>query len=138
MKTVGFFCELGPNPVEVYAESIKDQLDGAPLPDAALVIQYLRDGHDLIDVMGAESDVLGSEKFIIGGASVMTDGEWIWREDLRFYLATYHVGLPEDFLTSVRANNYRVPTLQIEELRAASKEAMRILGYHQAPFPPLP
>ena len=80
--------------------------------------------------MGAESDVLGSEKFIIGGASAMTDGEWIWREDLRFYVATYHVGLPEDFLASVRASNYRVPTLQIEELRAASKEAMRILGYH--------
>ncbi|MER6756657.1 hypothetical protein ABT235_21035 [Micromonospora echinofusca] len=130
MKTVGFFRELGPNPVEVYAESIQDHLGHAPLPDAALVIQYLRDGHDLIDVMGAESDVLGSERLIIGGASVMTDGTWLWREDLRFYVAIYHVCLPENFLASVRANNYRVPALQIEELRTASKEAMRILGYH--------
>ncbi|SCG55493.1 hypothetical protein [Micromonospora halophytica] len=138
MKTVGFFRELGPEPVEVYAESIHDHLAASPLPDATLVTRYLRDGHGLIDVMGAERDVLGSGRFLVGGASVMTDGTWLWRDDLQFYLATYHVRLPEEFLALVRANDYQVPDLPIEELRAASKEAMRILGYHQAPFPPPP
>jgi hypothetical protein len=130
MKTAGFFRELGPEPVEVYAESIHAHLAPEPLPDIDRVLRYLQDGHDLIDVMGAEPDVLGSGQHLAGGASIMTDGEWIWREDLRFYVATYHVQLPDDFLASIRANDYQVPDLPIENLRAASKEAIRILGYH--------
>ncbi|WP_431913576.1 hypothetical protein [Micromonospora carbonacea] len=133
MKTVGFFRELGPDPVEVYAESIHAHLAPDPLPDTDRVTSYLRDGHELIDVMGAELDVLGSGRHLVGGASVMTDGEWIWRDDLRFYVATYHVRLPDDFLAYIRANDYHVPDLRIGDLRAAGKEAMRILGYHRPP-----
>ncbi|MFC0003500.1 hypothetical protein [Micromonospora siamensis] len=137
MRTVGFFRELGPDPAEVYAESIHDHLGAAPLPDTPRVVQYLREGHGLIDVMGAEPDVLGSDRRLVGGASVMTDGEWIWRDDLSFYLATYQVSLSREFVESVRANHYQVPQLQIDELRAASREAMRILGYHRPPAPTL-
>ncbi|MFC5941906.1 hypothetical protein ABUL04_16690 [Micromonospora harpali] len=137
MRTVGFFRELGPDPVEVYADSIHAHLAPEPLPDADRVTDYLRDGHGLIDVMGAELDVLGSGRHLVGGASVMTDGEWLWRDDLRFYVTTYHVRLPEDFLASIRANDYRVPQLRIEDLRAAGKEAMRLLGYHRPPAPSL-
>jgi hypothetical protein len=135
MRTVGFFRELGPEPVEVYADSIRAQLAPEPLSDSDRVTDYLRDGHDLIDVMGAEPDVLGSGRRLVGGASIMTDGEWIWRDDLRFYVATYHVRLPDDFLASIRAKGYQVPDLRVDDLRAAGKEAMRILGYHRPPAP---
>ncbi|MEV4725483.1 hypothetical protein [Micromonospora humida] len=135
MKTVGFFRELGPDPAEVYAESIRAHLGPSPLPDVEDVVRYLRDGHGLIDVMGAEVDVLGSDRHLVGGASVMTDGEWLWRDDLRFYVTTYHVRLPEDFLATIRRNSYHVPELPVEDLRAAGKEAMRLLGYHR-PSPP--
>ncbi|MBO4165282.1 hypothetical protein [Micromonospora antibiotica] len=137
MKTAGFFRELGPDPVEVYTESIHAQLAPRPLPDADRVVRYLRDGHGLIDVMGAESDALGSGRHIVGGASVLTDGEWLWRDDLRFYVETYHARLPEDFLAAIRANNYEIPELRVEDLRAAGKEAMRLLGYHRPPSPAL-
>ncbi|MET7876175.1 hypothetical protein ACPXB1_12680 [Micromonospora sp. DT68] len=130
MKTVGFFRELGPSQTEVYVESIHPHVDSKPLPDALRVEDYLRHGHGLIDVMGAEIDVLGSGRHLIGGASVLTDGEWLWRDDLRFYLATYHVRLPTDFLQTVRSNDYRVPDLRGEQLRLAGEEAIRILGYH--------
>ncbi|WP_229402256.1 hypothetical protein [Micromonospora okii] len=135
MKTAGFFQELGPDPVEVYADSIHAHLASEPLPDIDRVIRYLQDGHGLIDVMGAEPDVLGSDRRLVGGASIMTDGEWIWRDDLEFYVTTYRVRLPDDFLASIRANGYQVPDLPIEDLRAAGKEAMRILGYHRPPAP---
>ncbi|MEV0941339.1 hypothetical protein AB0I90_13300 [Micromonospora wenchangensis] len=135
MKTVGFFRELGPDPAEVYAESIRVHLDPGPLPDVEDVVCYLRDGHGLIDVMGAEADVLGSDRHLVGGASVLTDGEWLWRDDLRFYVTAYHVRLPEDFLATIRRNSYHVPYLPIEDLRAAGKEAMRLLGYHRSPPP---
>ncbi|WP_433233370.1 hypothetical protein ACQP2H_15940 [Micromonospora sp. CA-248260] len=137
MKTAGFFRELGPDPVSVYTESIRTHLAPHPLPDADRVVQYLRDGHGLIDVMGAEMDVLGSGRHLVGGASVMTDGEWLWRDDLRFYVATYHARLPEGFLATIRASDYHVPELRVEDLRAAGKEAMQILGYHRPPTPSL-
>ncbi|WP_431894784.1 hypothetical protein [Micromonospora haikouensis] len=133
MRTVGFFRELGPDPVEVYAESIHAHLTPDPLPDTGRVTNYLRNGHGLIDVMGAELDVLGSGRHLVGGASVMTDGEWIWRDDLRFYVDTYPVRLSGDFLASIRASDYHVPDLRIEDLRAAGRKAMRILGYHRPP-----
>ncbi|MEU8377398.1 hypothetical protein AB0C22_30405 [Micromonospora sp. NPDC048894] len=129
MKRAGFFRELGPDPVEVYTESIRTHLAHEPLPDADLVI--LRDGHGLIDVMGAELDILGRGRHLVGGAAVLTDGEWLWRDDLRFYVATYHVRLPESFLAAIRMNSHHVPELRIKDLQTAGKEAMRILGYHR-------
>ncbi|KOX11716.1 hypothetical protein ADK66_05825 [Micromonospora sp. NRRL B-16802] len=129
MKTVGFFRELDPNPTELYRESIHAHLSSKPLSDATQVEGYLRSGHGLIDVMGAEIDVLGSGRHLIGGASVLTDGEWLWRDDLRFYLATHHVHLPQDFLETAHGNDYRVPDLREDQLRLAGEEAMRILGY---------
>ena len=60
MKTVGFFRELGPKQTEVYVESIHSHVDAELLPDALQVEDYLRHGHGLIDVVGAEVDVLGA------------------------------------------------------------------------------
>ncbi|MGC4856695.1 hypothetical protein ACLQ24_25810 [Micromonospora sp. DT4] len=111
-------------------ESIHAHVNATPLPDAVQVEDYLRHGHGLIDVMGAEIDVLGSGRHLVGGASVLTDGEWLWRDDLRFYLATYRVQLPTEFLATVRGNDYRVPALRGDQLQLAGEEATRILGYH--------
>ncbi|MEU5903293.1 hypothetical protein ABZ780_02830 [Micromonospora sp. NPDC047467] len=130
MKTVGFFRELGPHQTDVYVGSIHSRTDSEPIPDALLVEGYLRQGHGLIDVMGAEVDVFGSGRHLVGGASVLTDGEWLWRDDLRFYFATYHVRLPTEFLETVRGHDYRVPDLREDRLQLAGEEAMRILGYH--------
>ncbi|WP_036393069.1 hypothetical protein [Micromonospora chokoriensis] len=130
MKTVGFFRELGPNQTEVYVESIHTHVNAEPLPDAVRVEDYLRHGHGLIAVMGAEIDVLGSGRHLVGGASILTDGEWLWRDDLRYYLATYRVQLPTEFLETVRGNDYRMPDLRADQLRLVGEEATRILGYH--------
>ncbi|MBQ1009870.1 hypothetical protein KBX53_02675 [Micromonospora sp. M51] len=68
MKTVAFFRELGPKQTEVYVESIHSHVDAEPLPDALQFADYLRHDHALIDVMGAEIDVLGSGQHLVGGA----------------------------------------------------------------------
>ena len=130
MKTVGFFRELGPNPADVYAESIHGCLGPKPLTDAAQVVEYLRHGHGLIDVMGAELDIFGSGRHLVGGASVLTDGEWLWRDDLRFYVANYGLRLPEEFIVRIRQHNYQVPALSSPALQSAGEEAFRLLGYN--------
>lgn len=130
MKTAGFFRELEPNGPAVYGTSIRDHLgDDSPPPDLDQVVDYLRRGHGLIDVMGAETDVLGTGRHILGGASIMTDGEWLWREDLQFYVSTHHVRLPGEFLTRIRERRYEVPALPPDVLRVAGEEALRLLNY---------
>ncbi|MFD8426770.1 hypothetical protein [Streptomyces coelicoflavus] len=32
-----------------------------------------------------------------GAGSLLTDGSWLWRDDLAYYVAAYHLALPEAF-----------------------------------------
>jgi hypothetical protein len=57
----------------------------------------------------------------------LTDGEWLWRDDLAHYVERHHVRLPEDFLESVRANGYQIPEITETTLRERSEEADRLL-----------
>jgi hypothetical protein len=60
--------------------------------------------------MGAQADVLDPEgPTLVGAGSLLTDGVWLWREDLAYYVATYHLALPRDFLARVRELGYRPP-----------------------------
>lgn len=130
MKTVGFFQELNPKRPSVYQGNIADSVTTEALPDEKAVVSYLRGGCSLLDVMGAEEDVLGSGRHIVGGASLMTDGEWLWREDLQFYVTNYHLRLPDEFLAAIRRNNYRVPDVSVATLREVGEEALQLLGFH--------
>lgn len=62
--------------------------------------------------MSAGPDVLDPDGPDLPGiGSMYTDGTWIWREDLRYYLATYHVALPDDFVKHIRALDYTAPAV---------------------------
>ncbi|MEU5239999.1 hypothetical protein ACH4UR_33180 [Streptomyces lydicus] len=81
-------------------------------------MQYFRDGEELFSAMGTVGDVLGSNERILGGDSVFTDGEWVWRGDLWFYLSRYHVRLPDGLPTRVREQGYTLPV--VDEARLIS------------------
>ncbi|KAB1987024.1 hypothetical protein F8144_19790 [Streptomyces triticiradicis] len=60
--------------------------------------------------MSAGPDVLDPEASELSGiGSLYTDGIWLWRQDLSYYLAKYHVSLPPDFVTQVRNARHQVP-----------------------------
>lgn len=44
-----------------------------------------------------------------GATPYLSDGKWIWRGDLWFYVRTHHVELPAEFLADVRGNKHLVP-----------------------------
>ncbi|GAA2713105.1 MULTISPECIES: hypothetical protein [Streptomyces] len=85
--------------------------------DSAELADYLRAGHVLFASMGGVEDVLGSGEFVLGGGSLLTDGEWVWRGVLWFYVERYRFPLPEAFVAQVRAAGYRVPAVDAERLR---------------------
>ncbi|MFF0576664.1 hypothetical protein [Streptosporangium saharense] len=109
MKILGFYEELWSARAGSPLGSIKNFVRNTAAPDEEKVMNYLANGHEIFSVMGVEKDVLGSDYRILGGYSVKTDGEWVWRDGLWFYLIEYHIGLPEEFLEKVRAYNYEVP-----------------------------
>ena len=109
MKIADFFQEFWPQSFGLPTGSLKDFLAASPYQDAQKITEYLLAGHDIYSVMGSSEDALGSGKTILGGDSIYTGCEWLWRGDLWFYVRTHHVKLPEEFLTQIRESDYAVP-----------------------------
>ncbi|GAB7061117.1 MULTISPECIES: hypothetical protein [Streptomyces] len=121
MKVLGFYSELWPSSPEA-TSSIRSFVAGAPQAHESEIASYLRSGHMLFASMGVVEDVLGSGENIMGGGSMFTDGEWVWRGDLWFYVSRHHVMLPDDFRAKVQSLGYVVPSVDQERLTALTDE----------------
>ncbi len=64
----------------------------------------------VFDVLADVNDLIDERKTIRSGASLFSDGEWIWRADSVHYLANYPLRIPPAFLEHVRSRNYQPPT----------------------------
>ncbi|MFC8200388.1 hypothetical protein ACFUTV_34100 [Streptomyces sp. NPDC057298] len=112
IRTVGFFHEQSAQWGIRNDESIHGFVRKAGEADENEIAAYLVNGVDIFSEMGAEVDVLSADEFVIpGGASLKTDGEWVWRYDLPHYVTEYHLALPEEFLSRIRDLDYTVPQL---------------------------
>ncbi|MEU8972642.1 hypothetical protein AB0D11_25795 [Streptomyces monashensis] len=121
MQILGCCSELWPSGPEA-TSSIRSFVAGVPQPNESEIASYLRSGHVLFASMGVVDDVLGSGENIMGGGSLFTDGEWVWRGDLWFYVSRYHVVLPDDFRAKVDSLGYDVPSVEQERLMALTDE----------------
>jgi hypothetical protein len=123
MKTAGMFIELGrvkqPDP----QPSILTTVSPEPLPDTDRVVAYLRAGHDLIAMMDVQNDVFDSSQKVLSGSSIKTDGDWLWREDLAYYVSRHDVAIPEEFLQLIRQRRYIVPDVADDILDDAADQA---------------
>jgi hypothetical protein len=111
MKIAGFFEEFWTRSFGEPAGSVRDFAVAVPYEDADEIIAYLRGDHPVFCAMGAGEDVLGCGEFLLGGASLFTDGEWLWRGDLWHYVRSHGVTLPEESLERVRSRGYQVPAV---------------------------
>ncbi|PLC40476.1 hypothetical protein C0Q88_21980 [Ralstonia pickettii] len=101
MRVVGVFRELtGSKPI--YLPSIYEAQNKLLPQDASDLVAYLRKGVPVFDVMEATRDPFDATKFVSGGASLLSDGTWVWREDLAYYLERYNVGVSSDFIKHAR------------------------------------
>ncbi|MDK1347442.1 hypothetical protein QNO09_29915 [Streptomyces sp. 378] len=110
IRPVGFFSELSPGWRLAETGSIKDAVRPSGEPDENGILEYLRHGTGIWSEMSAGPDVLDPDApDMTGVGSLYTDGTWLWREDLHYYVTTYHLSLPDDFLRHIRALNYKTP-----------------------------
>lgn len=129
VSRVGFYAELGPGKPGLYHGSIRDAIADEPCSDELELISYLEQGVPLIDIMEAGQDVVSHDGYIAGCSSVLSDGEWIWRLDLPYYLSRYHLRLDPEFLEHVRGVKYEVPVLSQDETISLAREVVfNVLG----------
>ncbi|MCZ7374902.1 hypothetical protein [Micromonospora sp. WMMC250] len=130
LKSAGMFREFGPVRSAEPQESIFDSVAAEELPDVTQVVAYLNSGHVLIDVMDVADDAFDPAQQVMNGSTVMTDGDWLWRKDLAYYVRRHRVALPEDFLALIRERDYAVPSRGVPELTACSRQARDLMFWN--------
>jgi hypothetical protein len=132
LEPLGFFEELFANaPQGVSAGRLMDAIPDSPAEDVRNIAEYLQSGHEIFDTMGAERDVVTNAGWILGAASLQTDGVWVWRVDLAHYVRRYGVRLPATFVNHVRRLDYAVPDVSESRLAELTAEVLPKLGFRE-------
>jgi hypothetical protein len=126
LKSVGFFRELRHGDAD--GPSLKESIRPQPHPDTASMIAYLQGGHVIATTGARVHDALDPSKKYIAVLGVATDGAWIWSTDLSYYVATYNVILPDEFIDHMQRLRWQAPTFteaQVSELCKLARNRRR-------------
>ncbi|BDI29296.1 hypothetical protein CCAX7_13470 [Capsulimonas corticalis] len=77
------------------------------------IVNYLENGIPLIVCPGPASDLIEPKNGIIGTRHILTDGVWMWRSDLQYYVRKYHLVLPAEFIQHMYEQEW-IPPLENE------------------------
>ena len=135
-RRVGFFAELEERRPNVFQGSIFEVISRNRDPHESNVVAYLRSGHALMDIMEGTSDVIANDGCgVSGGSSLMTDGVWVWRLDLPYFVQKYHLELDPEFVWHAARNKYIVPDVPDERMaQLAPEAAWEIYGMRKLRF----
>jgi hypothetical protein len=125
MLTVGMFADLEPARPQAFHGSIQDAVRAEAGPDERNLIEYLKGGISLIDIMEATKDVISGDEYVTGGSSLLTDGTWVWREDLRYYVDRYHLELDPAFVQHAAESGFRIPPVERDQVIAIARKSAR-------------
>jgi hypothetical protein len=126
LRRVGFFRELDDG--EPTSPSIHDAVRSGPHPEAERIVAYLKAGIGLAGVGHYARDVLAPEWRCTVSPGLSTDGVWLWRADLPYYIAKYHVAVPEEFVAHMQQNGWTVPGLSEAEVSRLGKDLYHETG----------
>jgi hypothetical protein len=125
MKIIPPFREQ--DPADPRAPLMMDHVGELRADDAADLAAYLRSGVVVAAVPMALTDVLGEDRHHVPAPHLLTDGEYVWRADLPYYVERYRVGLPADFVRHVSGSKYTisVPPGRVAQIVAEVKRAWK-------------
>lgn len=102
----GFFKEMP------YGEeddpSIFDFIQKEEETEKERICQYLEEGSVLAACGGIVPDIINPQHGVAGCPNIVTDGIWIWPGDLVYYVKEYNLRLDEEFIRTMRENNWHV------------------------------
>lgn len=137
LRYYGFFSELG---FRVGSTVNVREMQRSTCSDKAAVVEYLRAGSPVVVVPGYVSDPLSeSSRMVLGGGSVLTDGEWVWPQIAADFVSLYNVAVPNAFLQHMNRMRFVARTLSADEIRkvfALSTEALSVEPLLETPLLP--
>jgi hypothetical protein len=124
---LGFFRELRHG--DPLGPSIADALDDPLAPGLReAVARYLEQGTVIVATTARADDVVDPTTRDVSGINVMSDGDYVWSEDLAYYVRTYGARVPDELVR--RAKNG--PPAEL------GPDAVLEVAERFAPPPPLP
>jgi hypothetical protein len=113
LREVGYFREFD----RWFAKypSIREFIRDSPAPDEELIVRYLESGRIEDTCLGNFTDVVDPNGKRDLHPHGFNDGVWEWRGDLAYYVKTYHLQLPDEFIEHMRQNDWKVPKENIQE-----------------------
>jgi hypothetical protein len=100
--------------------SMRDLVSSTPAPNEPLMIDYLNQGVvcAIFNDRGLGTDALEPRRIdreaALQAAAIMTDGTWVWPGVLPYYLARYHLRLPERFVQFAEARGWKIDPSAID------------------------
>lgn len=121
LKRLGFFHELTPEQAEVALSRLRQD---RPLREEDEILRYLQGGKVFAQCMQVEEDSLTSPPTPLGPVLLLTDGKWAWAQSLCYFVCTYHLRLPAEFLDDARANGWICPVPETDGLAIEGHQEM--------------
>jgi len=120
VRTVGYYKEMPHGRKSDI--SIYDFINRESEENIDRICDYLNSGETFIVSPGVVEDVINPDKGTAGDTSTYTDGEWFWPGDLSYYVRNYRLRLPDEFISSMEKNKWKVEVtfedLNYEEIEA--------------------
>ena len=120
ISKVGFFRELRHG--SAYGPSIHDHRRDPAQPDEARIVQYLSAAATLAATGSMAAGALDATRKAVARLETATDGKWVWPRDLAYYVDTYHIVLPSEFVEHMRRGSWNPPSLSREDLMRIEDE----------------
>lgn len=99
-KYIGFFSENSLSMADI--GSIKEFLSKNVNYDKNKIIDYLNKGKKEAVCPRFIYDAITNEQ-IATSFTVYTDGEYVWKSDLQYYIRKYNIILPSDFISKIQS-----------------------------------
>ena len=114
------FRELSPLNAEL--PSLRENVSRGDVSLQERIVGYL-DGAEMLSITTEPTyDVLSEERAEIGRYGTRTDGIWIWCTDLAFYVRTYNILLPVEFIERAAGLGWIPPVVTDERIDAIVEE----------------
>jgi len=86
---------------------------------ARLLYDYLTDAYWVLSTGYLESDLLDSSKGRVVPISWVTDGQWLWNDEVGYYVKHYLLSPGREFIDHCKSNNWKPPKPHPDQIAEA-------------------
>ena len=116
MKPIGYFeeYEYGLKQSGSIKSLINKFVGGEDLKQK--VLKYMMDGYVSSVSPCFVYDIISDNNLLIGELQTLTDGTYYWPSNYIYYIENYDILVPNEFISHMKENNWKVPNIDLDSL----------------------